>query len=201
MIYYNLNRVNLMIHENIILSTSNERKILEFSRFGLTFDVIKGSDLKEVKSTIDAVILYKAIAAGDNVLVEDTVLVINGEEIVDIRWKIEELSLLKNPKIQWICSLGIIDNGTFYKYQGLVDCELVDNINCINIPNDAFGFDPYLMPCTSGLLKSCSFYELEKLGIKDDFSPRKHAVDNLMNGFFVEEKQVSDVSSWNGDYQ
>lgn len=35
-----------MIHNNIKLATSNKNKIEEFKRFGLTFKITEGKDLK-----------------------------------------------------------------------------------------------------------------------------------------------------------
>ena len=100
-----------MIHKNIKLVTSNELKIKEFKRFGLPFKVVKGVDLKEVDSDYITVVTHKAIEAGEGMLVEDTVLLVNGEEIVDIKWRVEEIQKLKNPEIKWITSLGILENG------------------------------------------------------------------------------------------
>lgn len=193
-----------MIHKKIILSTSNQNKIKEFQRFGLNFDVVNGKDLKEVNSNIDDVIKYKALEASktnDNVLVEDTVLIVNGEEIVDIRWRIKELSQLKNPEILWVVSLGIVDNGVFYRYKSSINCCIVDNVENITIPEDAFGFDPYLMPFVSDIVTPYTFYELEKMNMKDDFSPRKFVIDNLIDGFYEEATPVSEIPDWTGDYQ
>jgi len=107
-----------MIHKNITLSTSNKQKIEEFKSFGLTFKIVEGKDLKEIADTSRNVIIHKALDSGEGVLVEDTVLLINGVEVVDIRWKIEELTKLKNPEISWVTSLAVLDNGKIYVYIG-----------------------------------------------------------------------------------
>lgn len=188
-----------MIHKNITLSTSNQNKLNEFKRFGLSFDVSKGIDIKEVASNIDDVILYKAIDAGQGILVEDTVLEINGEEIVDIRWRIRELAEMENPKINFIVSLGILDGDFIYIYRGQVECKLIKNPLNTLIPNDAFGFDAYLVPILDN--NDMSFYTLEKMGRKDAFSPRKMAVEKLNHGLYMCKVKRSQVSDWNGDYQ
>lgn len=190
-----------MLHSNITLTTSNKNKIKEFKRFGLSFDVSKGLDLKEVDSNIDDVILYKAIDAGENLLVEDTVLVINDEEVVDIRWKINELTKEKNPQIKWITSLAIVDDGFIYIYRGEIDCALVENAKELIAPKDSFGFDPYLRPILDGKPVDQSFYDLEKENLKDNFSPRKMAVSQLNNGLFFAMIKKTSVAKWNGQYQ
>lgn len=190
-----------MKHENISLATSNARKIAEFKSFGLPFNVVKGADLKEVSGTINEVILHKAMDAGEGVLVEDTVLLINGEEIVDIRWKLEELAKMKNPNILWITSLGILDNGIVSVYRGQIDCALVRGASDLVVPEDAFGFDPYLAPLLSGIEFPQTFYELDKDGNKTDFSPRKYAVEVLLSGIPSLEVEASSIAAWEGDYQ
>lgn len=187
-----------MIHKNITLNTSNKNKINEFKRFGLTFQVSEGFDLKEVDSDINNVILYKAIDAGNNILVEDTVLEINGEEIVDIRWKIKEISEMDSTTtVNFITSLAIVDDGFVYIYRGQVKCKLIENAINLSVPDDAFGFDPYLIPEGSNY----SFYELEKEGKKDLFSPRKIAVNLLNQGSYLSKVKVSQVKKWDGKYQ
>jgi inosine/xanthosine triphosphate pyrophosphatase family protein len=194
-------REKTMLHKTIKLTTSNVKKIEEFKRFGLSFDIAEGLDLKEVDSSIDDVILYKAIDAGDNLLVEDTVLVVNGEEVVDIRWKIDELKTQDNPDIKWITSLAIKDNGFIYIYRGEIKCALVNNASDVVVPEDAFGFDPYLRPILNNVVVDKTFYELNKEGLKDNYSPRKMAVNQLNNGLFLAKIKSDSVQKWTGNYQ
>ena len=60
-----------------ILVSSNENKLKEFSRFGLDLDIEKGRDLKEVMADPLGVIVYKALEAGPDRVVEDTTLIID----------------------------------------------------------------------------------------------------------------------------
>ena len=190
-----------MIHKNIKLSTSNKQKIEEFKSFGLTFAITEGKDLKEIADTSRNVIIHKALDSGEGILVEDTVLLINGKEVVDIRWKIKELSTLKNPIIQWVTSLAILDNGKVYVYTGETDCSLIDNAETLNVPDDAFGFDPYLVPSPNGFKSPYTFYELKKRGEKSMFSPRKFATEALLNGIYSDVIDASTIPAWEGDYQ
>lgn len=190
-----------MIHKKITLSTSNKNKIEEFKKFGLSFDIVQGLDLKEVAGTTRDVILHKALDAGENILVEDTVLTINGEEIVDIRWRIEELAKLKNPDIKWTTSLAVLDGDHVYIYVGVIDCALVPNADTITIPEDSFGFDGYLVPAPNGFEYPETFHELKLKGEKDRFSPRKFATENLLNKIPSEIVDVDTIQEWTGEYQ
>lgn len=188
-----------MFHTNILLSTSNKRKIEEFKSFNLDFEIVKGADLKEIKSDYKNVIVHKSIDAGEDILVEDTVLIVNGEEIVDIRWKIDELKDLSNPIIEWVTSLAIVDRGWIFVYEGRIKCKLVDEIATVIVPDDAFGFDPYLVPDIDGV--ESTFYELEKLNLKSNYSPRKMAVDKILVSDWVDVIDIDSVEPWKGEYQ
>lgn len=189
-----------MIHKNVALSTSNTKKINEFRRFGFrSFEIKEGLDLKEVDGTLEEVIIHKTLDAGENVLVEDTVLIVNGKEIVDIRWKIEEISDLINPLIQWKTSLGVLDDGILYLYSATINCKLVDDAKKLIMPDDAFGFDPYLIPISDDNDKT--FYELENIKMKDYYSPRKQAVENVVKGDFDKMIIAATVKKWTGNYQ
>jgi hypothetical protein len=186
-----------MLHTNILLSTSNKNKIKEFKRFGLTFDIMKGKDIKEVNGSIEEVILHKALDSGEGILVEDSVLIINGEEVVDIRWKIKELSTMENVDIKWVVSLGILDQGFVYIYKSEIICKLIDNLNENDIPEDSFGFDAYIKPLDSDV----SFYHLDQQGKKDLYSPRNHVVHNLLNKRYFAKVSAKQVPKWTGTYQ
>lgn len=185
-----------MLHSNLKLSTSNKNKILEFKRFGLSFDIIEGIDVKEVQGTIDDVIIYKTLNFPSLTIVEDTVLSVNGEEIVDIRWRVSELSKMTDPIIQWTVSLGLVDGDYLYIYRGVIDCDFI-NQKTDFIPEDSFGFDSFLKPKNV----EDSFYELNQKGLKDNYSPRKLAVDFLMKGNYYKKIPLSSINKWVGSYQ
>lgn len=191
-----------MLHKNIKLVSSNKNKIAEFKRFGLPCDVAEGIDIKEIQSNLEDVILYKALDAGVGNLVEDTVLSFNDEEIVDIRWRLSELAELKDPVIHWTTSLAVLDeDGFVYIYSSSIQCKLIDGAAEITTPDDAFGFDPYLVPVVNNTHETKTFYELEKEGIKDHYAPRKMAVNLLLIGGYKAKIKASQVPKWIGAYQ
>lgn len=183
-----------MIHSNIKISTSNKLKLKEYKDMNLDFEVVHGKDIKEVMSDSLTVAIYKAIEAGENILVEDTILKVNNEEIVDIRWKFDDVSKMDNPTIEWIVNLAILDNNNVYIYTGTVHCDFVKS------DFDPFGpyaFDPFLKP--KNIDKT--FYELSLEDLKKNFSPRNIAINNLINGIYSCKKPVSSIPKWTGDYQ
>lgn len=173
-----------------ILVSSNENKIAEFRRFGLKFDVQKGADIKEVDGDMDEVIIHKSISAGVNKIVEDTILVIEGEEIVDIRYRINEFS--KNSYAEWVVSLGYNDGVSVRVYRGVIKGRIIKTKDI-----SGFGFDSYFIP--EGSDKTLS--ELDKIGEKDSFSARKIAVYNLLKDKYVLKININDIKNWNGKFQ
>ena len=170
--------------------TSNINKLKEFNRFGLPYDSEGGIDLPEVDGTIDDVIIYKSLSAGVNKIVEDTILEVDGEEIIDIRWKIKEMN--KNSDAKWIVSLGLND-GTYIKvYRGITNGKLIKTDEL-----SSFGFDNYFLPDGSDL----TLGELEKIGRKDDFSSRKIACLDLVNDVPILIIKISQIPNWTGKYQ
>lgn len=172
------------------LSSSNQNKIEEFKRIIPDLIIVKGADLKEVDGNMDEVILYKALAAGRDMIVEDTILVVDGAEVVDIRWKLKK-ALSVGSSAKWIVSLGYNDGEHIYVYRGEIDGRIIES----NEPG--FGFDPYFRP--SGSL--CSLAVLEKFGTKDHFSARLTALSNLRNNSYVSKTSIDDIPPWTGRYQ
>jgi hypothetical protein len=185
--------------ESLVLVTSNKQKLKEYQDMGLPFSVSEGQDLPEIIADPLTVALYKAKAAGKNRLVEDTILMINGEEVIDIRWRIKELANYteENPEIKWVVTLGYNTGEFIQLYQGVVECEIVSDVDVNNIPLDAVAFDPYLRP--KG--ESRSFYQLWKDGVKASFSPRTIAAQMLLNEDVVMSESVDAIPEWKGCYQ
>lgn len=176
----------------MFLVTSNEKKLAEFRRFGLDIDIRKGIDLPEVSSDSITVVTYKALAAGKDMVVEDTILTVGGEEVVDIRWKINELP--DDARAEWIVSLGWNDGDTIRVYRGIVrgSIKVPDTID-----SDAFGFDQYFTPDDIQM----TLHDLEKRGTKDAFSARKLAVNALLNNDPVVSRKICDIPQWTGNFQ
>jgi inosine/xanthosine triphosphate pyrophosphatase family protein len=126
--------------------------------------------------------------------VEDTSLDIEGEDIgVNIRWLIEEIKNFEGKKAKWKVILGVNDGLTISLYQGFINGRIV------NKPFDApsFGFDPYFIPDGSDY----TLHELEKMGLKDQYSARKIAVQQMLNKEFMMKEEIKNIPKWNGDYQ
>jgi len=173
------------------LSSSNKNKINEFKRILPDIEVIEGSDLKEVQGTIDEVIIHKSLDAGKDMVVEDTILIVDGQEVVDIKWN--KLYKTENTKkVSWIVSLGYNDGKNIYISRGIINGVLVEHNGV-----DGFGFDPYFLPDGSEL----TLAELEHNGIKDNFSARYLALLNLKNKRYIIKKDILDIEPWTGSYQ
>jgi inosine/xanthosine triphosphate pyrophosphatase family protein len=177
-----------------ILISSNQNKIKEFrSILKDSITIKEGIDLKEVLGNKDEVILYKSLEAGAGYIVEDTILEVEGKEVVDIKYCLEKYSNI-NINANWIVTLGY-NNGTEIKVYRAVIGGVLKRIDLI--PADSFGFDSYFIP--DGTHKS--LYELDKEGKKDFFSARKHALYLLKYDEPLYTKSIKDIPAWSGDYQ
>ncbi len=176
----------------MFLYSSNAQKLAEYARFGLRIPARIGPDLPEVAGSVEEVIIYKALAAGPEAVVEDTVLVVNDQPLVDIRWRLEELSVLQGAKATWLVSLGYYHQNTISLYQGRVHGTL-------HLPSQpkGFGFDPFFVP--TGYTQTLA--ELDALGQKDQTSARAGAINNLVCARPYKQVMVADIQPWTGGYQ
>jgi inosine/xanthosine triphosphate pyrophosphatase family protein len=181
------------------LVTSNKFKLKEFKRFGLNLDIASGLDLDEVDGTPEEVIIYKAIEAGNGLMVEDTILIVDNVEIVDIRDRIQELDTLIGKKATWKVSIACVIDDEIHIASSEVD-------GTIGKPNHdlskSFGFDPFFYITNDTLPRSVSLSTLEELEMKDQYSARKQCVDNFINkknDFKI--INLNDVPKWEGKYQ
>ena len=177
------------------LVSSNENKLREFRRLSTTeFDIEIGLDIDEVHSDAQTIAIYKSKDAGDETIVEDTILVIDGKPIIDIGYKLK--SIIDNGRDSdavWETTLAVNSNGLIRLYKSSINGRLID----CNVPDDAFGFDANFIP--QG--ESISLYELSKSGRKDEYSTRKLALASLDAQEHVFEIRVQDVPEWSGMYQ
>jgi len=180
--------------ENLILKSSNEVKINDFKRIlGDQLKIEKGEDIPEVDSNVLNVIIYKSIAAGKNVIVEDTTLTIDGEEIVDIKWKIN--SLKNNNSLtpaSWKTYIAVNDGQFIRIYEGIVNGVIVPDSK-----DNGYGFDPYFLPDGSDVTLAV----LAQEGNKDKFSARQKALTNFISNNLFDKVEIKDIPEWNGKYQ
>jgi inosine/xanthosine triphosphate pyrophosphatase family protein len=178
------------------LLTSNPNKLKEFQAYlGDKLTMSKGVDIKEVQADSETVILYKSLAAGKNTIVEDTVLFVDGVEVVDIRYKLDSLKELKKAPVSlWQVMMAYNDGNHIYLFKSAT----IGTLKAVSdVPDDAFGFDPNFYPANSDK----SLYELEKMGKKESFSARVGALKNLSEFVVYDKIQINTIPPWTGDYQ
>lgn len=179
----------------IVLTTSSEIKRREFARFGPKGLAIEsGDDLPEIMSIPDDIIVHKAIAAGENKLVEDTILVVDGEPWVDIKFRKHELEKGHVPDgtpLVWEVRLGFVQDGKVYSYLGQISGQ-----SCkFTIPGG--GFDPYFFITE----QAKSLAQLEVEGIKDAYSSRRIALEKLTLAQPYSVLERSSIQKWEGAWQ
>lgn len=180
---------------NLTLVSSNEDKIREFKRFGLKeLNIDKGKDLKEIDAESYMVAMYKAKDAGSGKIVEDTALFIEGMNVgANVRWLMNELGASVGKKATWQVNIGVNNGHSITVFQANVHgkmCKAKDGIK-------GFGFDLMFVP--DGANKSLG--ELEQLGLKDLFSARRLAVENMLEGKSLFSVDAAAVPDWKGKYQ
>jgi inosine/xanthosine triphosphate pyrophosphatase family protein len=181
------------------LRTSNPNKLAEFQRFGLAVRAEAGADLREVAGTPEEVIVYKALAAGPCVLVEDTSLDVEGFDAgVNVRWLLDTVTAQLQaaetpvePKALWRVMLAFHHDGAMYVARAEVAGRLVAHPR-----GTGFSFDPYFVPNGHTL----TLGEMESAGTKDLVSARKAAVTKLLEGR-CKCIRVDDIPAWQGEYQ
>jgi inosine/xanthosine triphosphate pyrophosphatase family protein len=181
--------------QDFTLISSNPIKIAEYQRFSNTeLRLDSGVDLDEVDGTPDDVIIHKALAAGPGRMVEDSIMVIDGEPMVDIRWRLKALlagEVKHSARAIWQVRLGILHDGVVYAYLG----ETFGQICPYDTPG--FGIDPIFL--VDGVHQTLS--ALDKAGTKDPVSARKFAFDAVLGQSPYLAVSAADVAPWAGRYQ
>lgn len=127
------------------LNTSNPGKFEEFKRlfakYGCSLEV-SHFDLPEIDADAIKVISNKASQLGDNIIVEDTSLEIEGASIgINIRWLLDHLPEYAGRKAEWTVLLGLRQDDTIFIYKGSVSGTIVKPRGIAG-----FGFDPVFLP-------------------------------------------------------
>jgi len=128
-----------------VLNTSNKGKLREFvllfAKHGASL-VVSEIDLKEIEADPVSVVVHKAAQAGEEVLVEDTSLEIEGENVgINVRWMLDHLSSLIGKKAVWRVLLAYLKDHTVYVYEGKTEGTIVSPRG-----EEGFGFDPVFLP-------------------------------------------------------
>ena len=183
----------------MIFTTSNKQKIKEIKRIFPEAKIVKGKDLREVKGTSDEVAIYKSLEAGVGYVVEDTILEIKKgrkfEEVVEIKWLIDDLPTYVGKKARWIVTLAYNDGEYITLYRGVID-GTIGNPYKVDGEIKGYGFDPYFYVSFSQNLA-----KLDEEGRKDEFSARKKALLGMKKNKKYKRIKITDIPKWNGKYQ
>lgn len=172
------------------LNTSNPGKFEEFERLFAKHEIVLQTshiDLEEIDSDPIKVVAHKASQLGENVIVEDTSLDIEGASIgVNIRWLLNHLTEYAGRQAEWTVFLAVRQGDEISIYKGSVSGTIVP-------PRGAsgFGFDPVFLP--NGSTKTLAESK------PDLYNARAKAVDALLKGDVWTKHPV--IKNWEGPWQ
>lgn len=172
------------------LNTSNPGKLEEFKKlfggYGCTLEA-SYYDLMEIESDPASVVAHKASQLGENILVEDTSLEIEGASIgINIRWLLDHLSEYEGRHAQWTVLLAYRQGDQILIYSGVVSGIIVQARG-----SAGFGFDPVFLP--DGTCHTLAEFK------PDQFNARAKAVKALMEGVIWKTHPV--IEKWEGAWQ
>jgi inosine/xanthosine triphosphate pyrophosphatase family protein len=176
-------------YKNPTFVTSNKLKRDEFKKYMPTIKITKGEDIEEVMGTKDDVIIYKAIDAGEGYVVEDTILNVNGLDVIDIKWKADELN--ETDKVIWVVSLGYNDGENISVYRGSVEGKIKNRTD----GRKEYGFGLKFYP--HGYDKPIDDIEKDMYY----YGARRIAINNFKNKKPLYVVKIANVPPWNGKYQ
>lgn len=180
------------------IASSNPKKLAEYQALMPSITPLTISDLKEVKSNKDDVILYKVKNLNQElVLVEDTILELNinhsWSEIVDIKYT---LKTHQTPcRARWVVSVGIKENDAIKVYRGIVEGDFIP---ARYQPEPNGFFDSVFFPDNAN---GKSLLELEEMNLKTNFSARRKVIKAILNNKPVSIHSFSTLPEWKGEYQ
>lgn len=179
-----------MANKNWKINTSNLGKYEEFKRlfanYGASLEATH-IDLKEIDSDPISIIAHKASQLGENIIVEDTSLEIEGESIgANIRWFLEHLHNYIGRKAEWIVLLAFHKGDDVYIFRGSIPGTIVEARGV-----SGFGFDPVFLP--DGAQKTLAESK------PDSISARALSVEALMTNNVWKIHPA--IKTWDGPWQ
>lgn len=127
------------------INSSNKGKLREFQQYFAAYGVelhVTEIDLKEISADPVTVVVHKASQIGEEILVEDTSLDIEGEEVgINVRWLIDHVSSFVNRQATHRVLLAYLKAGFVYVYEAKVEGKIV-----LPKGSNGFGFDPVFLP-------------------------------------------------------
>lgn len=172
------------------LNTSNPGKFEEFKRlFAKNGSVLETShfDLKEIDADPIQVVAHKASQLGENIIVEDTSLDIEGASVgIHIRWLLDHLPEYAGRKAEWTVLLAFRQGNQILIYKGSISGTIV-------LPKGTagFGFDPVFLP--SGSTETLAESK------PDSSNARAKAVEALLKGVVWTKHPM--IENWEGPWQ
>lgn len=182
------------ILKKIKMMTSNPFKTKEFKAMGLT--VIPG-DIREVQGTPEEVAIHKALAVEPFVVVEDTIVYINGQPIVDWKFTFAEHAQ-DGLEFDWHVNLSYHDSKNVYVYNGVLNCEFV--LPDGRVPTEPH-FDDYARLGHFVNLDDRLLEEIKKEKMWSAIDPRARALYNLTWDNSTTKVPVHLINPWTGEYQ
>lgn len=172
------------------LNTSNPGKAEEFKRlFAKYGSILEISyiDLKEIDADPVKVVAHKASQLGENIIVEDTSLDIEGASVgVNIRWLLDHLTEYAGRQAIWTALLAVCQDNHIHIYKGSTTGMIV-----LPRGTNGFGFDPVFLPDGS----TETFAESKS----DLFNARAKAIESLLQGHVWTTHPV--IENWEGPWQ
>jgi len=182
--------LNQMKRSTWKLNTSNPGKFEEFKRlFAKYGSILETShiDLKEIDADPIKVVAHKASRLGENIIVEDTSLEIEGASVgINIRWLLDHLTEYAGRKAEWTVLLAFRQDNQIYIYKGRVSGEIV-----LPRGTTGFGFDPVFLP--NGSTKTLAEFKPDLL------NARAKAVESLLKGNVWMKHPI--IENWEGPWQ
>lgn len=182
-------------YDGLAIASSNPTKIAEYTRLSRgNIPVISGEDLREIMGTPDEIALYKAIEAGEGIIVEDSILVVDSVPVIDIKWKLPDLmerAKHETAELVWEVRLAYLKAGEVRVYKG----SLLGHLRPWDVAGP--GYDPIFNVDGVGH----SLARLENRGLKDHYSARARAFKCLLANEPHLVVSRSDLPDWSGAFQ
>ena len=176
--------------KQFFLNTSNQGKLQEFQHLFNEHGIeLKSShiDLREVKADPITVVIHKASQMGEQIIVDDTSLDVEGADVgVDVKWLLHNLHEYTNRKATYRVLLAYKKEGWIYVFEGKVEGTIVSPHG-----EGGFGFDPIFLPLGAKvtLAKDKS----------NSVNARAKAVEALVAGKYISKERP--ITNWDGDWQ
>lgn len=172
------------------LNTSNLGKFEEFTRLfakeGIGLEATH-IDLKEIDADPIQVIAHKASQLGENVIVEDTSLEVEGASLgINIRYLLDHLPDYVGHKAEWTVLLAFQREGEVYIYKGIILGTIVPPKG-----SGGFGFDPVFLP--NGSTQTLAEAK------PDSVNARAKAVESLLKEDLWTKHRL--INNWDGPWQ